>query len=87
VLVPYPFAAANHQVENAKAMVEADAAVMVLDNELDAKLKETIISLMEDDERRKRMSERSRQLGRPEAAKVVAEAVLQLAQRSSPHIN
>jgi len=82
VLVPYPYAAANHQVENAKAMIETGAAEMIPDSELDVKLKDTVIRLMSDDEKRKMMSRRSRELGKPDAALNIAQSVLQLAARS-----
>ncbi|MBY0449285.1 MAG: undecaprenyldiphospho-muramoylpentapeptide beta-N-acetylglucosaminyltransferase [Cyanobacteria bacterium] len=41
ILVPYPFAAANHQQKNAEAMVQAGAARMVLDKQCHP---ETILS-------------------------------------------
>ena len=36
VLVPYPYAASNHQEQNARAMAEAGAAEMILDKDLTA---------------------------------------------------
>ena len=51
ILVPYPFAAANHQVENAKSMKETGAAVVVYDNELSEKLFSFRQRLMQHQER------------------------------------
>lgn len=79
VLVPYPFAAADHQTENAKAMVEQGAAVMIKDSELKERLLPTVKELLADEARLKKMSERAMTLGKPEAASTIAEAVLGLA--------
>ena len=80
ILVPYPHAAADHQTENARTMVEEGAALMVKDAELLEHLAENIHALVEDPQRRRAMAERARSLGRPEAARHLAEAVARLAQ-------
>lgn len=79
ILVPYPFAAADHQTENARAMVQHNAAVMITDSELQQQLVPTITELIGNEEKLKRMSEFARRLGKPEAAATIAEAVLKLA--------
>jgi UDP-N-acetylglucosamine--N-acetylmuramyl-(pentapeptide) pyrophosphoryl-undecaprenol N-acetylglucosamine transferase len=80
ILVPYPFAAADHQTENARAMVEANAAVMIKDCELEVKLLGAIRDLSADTTRLRRMAENAKRLGKPEAAATIANAVLQLAE-------
>ncbi len=77
ILVPYPFAAANHQVENARSMVEAGASVMIEDRDLDGKMFESVVSLFAED-RLHRMSGCSKRLGKPDAAHVIASRVLRL---------
>lgn len=79
VLVPYPHAAAGHQLLNARALVDAGAATLVLDDELFPKLKDEVFALFRDDDRREEMARRSRSLGNPDAARKIAEAVLRLA--------
>jgi UDP-N-acetylglucosamine--N-acetylmuramyl-(pentapeptide) pyrophosphoryl-undecaprenol N-acetylglucosamine transferase len=79
VLVPYPFAAGDHQTQNAMAMVEAGASVMIRDAALNASLLETTIGLLADAGRLKEMAQQARQLGKPDAGKVLANAVLALA--------
>lgn len=69
LLVPYPYAADDHQRRNAEIMVEHGAAVLKLEAELDeqglaAELKE----LLHDHRRRREMAARSRELARPGAA-------------------
>jgi len=80
VLVPYPHAAADHQTENARTMVEAGAALMVKDAELAESLGDRLQLLLGDPARRRSMGERARSLGHPEAARLLAEAVLRLAE-------
>ena len=79
MLVPYPFAAADHQTENARALVEQGASVMIKDSVLQEQLLSTIRELVADDERLKMMSARAKALGKPEAAAMIAGAVLALA--------
>lgn len=79
VLVPYPYAAADHQTGNAKAMVEGGASVLVPDRELSERLPATIQQLIGDPDRLAKMSDRARMLGKPKAAAELAEAVLKLA--------
>jgi UDP-N-acetylglucosamine--N-acetylmuramyl-(pentapeptide) pyrophosphoryl-undecaprenol N-acetylglucosamine transferase len=78
ILVPYPYAAADHQAENARAMVEAGAAVVIADSDLQAQLQDMIGDLMHDSTRRSDMANRARTVGRQDAAEVIAQAVLHL---------
>jgi UDP-N-acetylglucosamine--N-acetylmuramyl-(pentapeptide) pyrophosphoryl-undecaprenol N-acetylglucosamine transferase len=80
VLVPLPHAAADHQTANARVMEEAGAAVMVPEDRAEAELSRAVIAILGDTGRRSAMSARARELGRPDAAAVLAEAVLKLAQ-------
>lgn len=80
VLVPYPYAAADHQTANARVMAEAGASVLVEEGHADAELMGVVMAILHDQGRRQGMSERARSLGRPEAANVLADAVLKLAQ-------
>lgn len=79
VLVPYPFAAANHQTENARAMADAGAAVMVRDSDLTASLLPTVRRLLSDSQRLRRMAEHASALGHSEAAEELAVSVVRLA--------
>jgi UDP-N-acetylglucosamine--N-acetylmuramyl-(pentapeptide) pyrophosphoryl-undecaprenol N-acetylglucosamine transferase len=81
VLVPYPFAAADHQTENARAMVAAGAAVLVSDARAATELPPVVRNLIHDPLQLKAMAEAARRMGKPEAASVLADAVLRLAYR------
>ncbi len=81
VLVPYPFAAEGHQQLNARVVQEAGAAVVVPDSRLTAAtLLEVVRSLAGDRERLRAMAQASRRLGRPDAARQVAQVVLEVAE-------
>jgi UDP-N-acetylglucosamine--N-acetylmuramyl-(pentapeptide) pyrophosphoryl-undecaprenol N-acetylglucosamine transferase len=79
ILVPYPFAAADHQTENARAMVEAGASVLIPDRDLAGRLVPELRTLVNDRERLRVMAAQARALAAPCAAAVLAEAILRLA--------
>jgi UDP-N-acetylglucosamine--N-acetylmuramyl-(pentapeptide) pyrophosphoryl-undecaprenol N-acetylglucosamine transferase len=69
ILVPYPFAADNHQEVNAREMAEAGAALMFRQDELSAeKLADAVAGLAADRERLARMASTMKALGKPLAA-------------------
>ena len=77
VLVPYPHATADHQSANARWMVEAGAAVVVPDAELDGpRLAREVAALLGDRARLERMKASARAIARPDAAAVVADQTL-----------
>ncbi len=83
VLIPFPYAADNHQVVNARALVEAGAAVMILQSDLDAqRLAEEVGAILSDEERRRSMEQAASGVGHPRAARDICESCLELAQRS-----
>jgi UDP-N-acetylglucosamine--N-acetylmuramyl-(pentapeptide) pyrophosphoryl-undecaprenol N-acetylglucosamine transferase len=79
ILVPYPFAADDHQRRNAEALVARGAAVMILDREITAeKLAAAIASLRDDPAKLRAMAEAAKLLGRPDAAEKVVDVCLAL---------
>ncbi len=79
ILVPYPFAAADHQTENAKAMADAGAALMIPDKGAGALLGAAVAGLLSDSGRLASMADAARRLGKPGAAGALADAVERLA--------
>ena len=68
ILVPFPFAADNHQQRNAEAMARAGAAEMILQSELSGKrLAQRIMLFLDHREALLLMEQRSRQMGHPDA--------------------
>lgn len=81
VLVPYPYAADDHQRRNAEVLAAAGAAVVILDRELDgSRLAAALRPLVDDAERRRTMAAKSHALGRPDAAKTAADVCLRVMQ-------
>jgi UDP-N-acetylglucosamine--N-acetylmuramyl-(pentapeptide) pyrophosphoryl-undecaprenol N-acetylglucosamine transferase len=80
VLVPYPFAAENHQEYNARALLRAGACEMILERDLTPQgLLEKVRALVMDDRKREDMAARSRALGRPEAGQRILEVLWEVA--------
>jgi UDP-N-acetylglucosamine--N-acetylmuramyl-(pentapeptide) pyrophosphoryl-undecaprenol N-acetylglucosamine transferase len=74
ILVPYPFAANDHQTLNARALVDAGAALLVTDGELKGEvLSRRVDELRQDPERLKKMGERAATLARPRAAEMIVD--------------
>lgn len=73
ILVPYPFAAANHQEENARAFEQTGAAVVLRDMELKEKLLPLILDLMSNEDRRTSMATNVRRREHENAARAIAE--------------
>ncbi len=75
LMVPYPYAAANHQVENARALVETGAAAMVLEAEAEEMFRQTLLSLADNPAELTTMREKTKMLQRGDAANVVADSI------------
>ncbi|MDR1701495.1 MAG: undecaprenyldiphospho-muramoylpentapeptide beta-N-acetylglucosaminyltransferase [Sporomusaceae bacterium] len=79
ILVPYPYAAANHQEFNAKALEKYGAAVVIKDAYLNGQtLLKVIDELIHNADNLKRMSRKSQELARPQAAAHIAQLVVSL---------
>lgn len=77
ILVPYPYAAADHQTGNARWMVDAGAAVLVPDAEVTAeRLRAEVDALLEAPGRLAQMAAASKALARPDAAADIAQEVV-----------
>ena len=73
VLIPYPFAAGDHQTFNARAFEKCGAAVLVPDRDfLPANAREMLEKLLADPEKLERMGHAARTLARPDAATKIA---------------
>jgi UDP-N-acetylglucosamine--N-acetylmuramyl-(pentapeptide) pyrophosphoryl-undecaprenol N-acetylglucosamine transferase len=78
ILVPYPHAAADHQTANARWMADAGAAVVISDEELTAeRLRDEVLALLADRPRLATMAGASASLARPDAARDVADELLE----------
>lgn len=81
VLIPYPFAAHNHQEVNASNLVDRGAAVMIRDEELTGeRLTKEIAHLLADRQALSRMSANARLFARPDAAARLAKSLIRWAE-------
>ena len=82
VLVPYPFATADHQRANARWMERAGAATIVEDDALEPRaLLAEVGGILGDKERLEKMAAAARELAKPRAARTIADQVLEAAVR------
>jgi UDP-N-acetylglucosamine--N-acetylmuramyl-(pentapeptide) pyrophosphoryl-undecaprenol N-acetylglucosamine transferase len=80
VLIPYPFATADHQTANAEWMRAAGAAGVIPDAELSAeRLAGEVAPVLEDPARLEAMATAARGLAKPDAARRIADQVLEAA--------
>lgn len=79
VLIPYPYATADHQLKNAEWMAGADAAEIILDGDLSgAVLKQRVEALLGDRQRLAAMAAASSVLGRRDGAGRIADEIYSL---------
>jgi len=79
ILVPYPHAANRHQETNARSLVNLGGAEMVLESELtEAKLAGLLGKYMDNSAALARMGENARELGRPDAAGLMVDQLLEM---------
>ncbi len=74
IFIPFPFAADNHQVLNARSLEKAGAAEMILEKDLNGKaLAERINFYASSPDTLRQMASRARNLSRPDAAAVIVD--------------
>ena len=80
LLIPFAAAADDHQRSNAEVMVNARAAVMIQENQLQPPelLRDTLIDLLKDPARLRLMSQQASTQAYPKAAERIAEILLSL---------
>jgi UDP-N-acetylglucosamine--N-acetylmuramyl-(pentapeptide) pyrophosphoryl-undecaprenol N-acetylglucosamine transferase len=80
ILVPYPFATGDHQARNAEHFVRAGGAIMVRELDLED-VPDLVRSLLDDPDRRKRMSDAMLRVARPDAADEIADELVAMVKR------
>jgi len=78
ILVPSPNVAEDHQTKNALALVQEDAAVFVADRDAEANLVDKALSLLNDKELQKKLSDNIGKMALPDADEVIAKEVMKL---------
>jgi len=78
ILVPFPYAVDDHQTANARFLAERGAAVLIQQRDVSPeKLAQLMVSL--DRAKLLDMAKKARALGKPEAAKLVAQRCMEIA--------
>lgn len=80
ILVPSPNVAEDHQTKNAMALVEEDAALMIRDNEIDEKLMQEAVQLINDEKKCKGLAGQIKTLAKPNATKDIVDEVEKILQ-------
>ena len=78
VLVPSPNVAEDHQTKNALALVSKGAAVLITDEHAAERLYDETLRLLADPERQQQLSERVRELARPDATTAIVDELFSL---------
>lgn len=79
VLVPFPFAAEDHQTRNAMALVTHHAAILVKDNETQERLCNEALELLKNEEKRDKLIENVGKLAFTNADEAIANEIVRLA--------
>jgi UDP-N-acetylglucosamine--N-acetylmuramyl-(pentapeptide) pyrophosphoryl-undecaprenol N-acetylglucosamine transferase len=78
VLVPSPNVAEDHQTKNALALVGKGAAVLITDEHAPSRLYDEALRLLTDPNRQQQLSERVRELARPNATTAIVDELFSL---------
>lgn len=78
LLVPFPFAAENHQTLNAKRLVDRGAALMVKDSEMDEKFWSSLTEITSSEVKRKEMSEQITFFAKEHAAQDIVREIIEV---------
>lgn len=78
LLVPSPNVAEDHQRKNAQALVDKNAAVMLLDADCRSKLSHEVIALLDDDARREELSRNIKKMALVNADEKIVDKIYEL---------
>ncbi|MEG8948065.1 undecaprenyldiphospho-muramoylpentapeptide beta-N-acetylglucosaminyltransferase [Rosettibacter firmus] len=81
IFVPSTNVAANHQILNAKVLVENNAALMIEDNNLQNEFLDKIIELINNEDKLNSLRSNIKKFSKPDAADVIAERIIKLAEK------
>lgn len=81
ILVPSPFVAEDHQTQNAQALVDKNAAIMVKNTDTVNELLPQALELLQNETKRNTLAHNILALAKPNAAEEIAEQVLSLVEK------
>ena len=78
IFVPLPSAAEDHQTKNAMALVNKNAAILIEDNEVEGKIADSILSLLNDEKRQLELAKNIKELAITNSSELIADEILKL---------
>ncbi|WP_017318137.1 undecaprenyldiphospho-muramoylpentapeptide beta-N-acetylglucosaminyltransferase [Mastigocladopsis repens] len=82
ILIPYPFAAEDHQTYNAEVFTSVGAAIMFKQSELTAQILQTqVLDLLHNPEELRHMGEKAKAIAVPDSAQKLAQLVREVVER------
>ncbi len=82
ILIPYPFAALDHQNKNADAFVSAGAAVKIMeDDSFEENLVKTLFSILGNDRLLNKMSDKAFDISKKDAAEVIVSNIIKFVKK------
>ena len=78
IFIPSPNVAEDHQTKNAKAIVDKNGAILLKENELEAKFETVFNDLLGDDKLQTELSANIKTLAKPNATKDIVEEIIKL---------
>jgi UDP-N-acetylglucosamine--N-acetylmuramyl-(pentapeptide) pyrophosphoryl-undecaprenol N-acetylglucosamine transferase len=78
ILVPYPYAAEDHQTQNARTLSDKNAAILIADDKVSDGLHDVILELAENKSQRESLSQEIGYFAKPNAAKEIVNIIHQI---------
>ncbi|WP_185864675.1 undecaprenyldiphospho-muramoylpentapeptide beta-N-acetylglucosaminyltransferase [Blattabacterium cuenoti] len=78
ILIPFPWSSDDHQNKNAKILYDHEAALIIKNEEVENRLVDSTIQLLNNAIMKERMSKNILQLGKPKAADDIVNEILQI---------
>lgn len=78
ILVPFPYAAEDHQTKNAKALSDRNAAILIPDSDTKDKLLPELLQLISDEDRHQQMKNSIKAMAQPDAIEVILKEIIDL---------
>jgi UDP-N-acetylglucosamine--N-acetylmuramyl-(pentapeptide) pyrophosphoryl-undecaprenol N-acetylglucosamine transferase len=78
IFIPSPNVAEDHQTKNAKAVVDKKGALLLMENELDAKFESVFNQLIHDENLQNNLSQNIKNLAKPNATKEIVDEIVKL---------
>lgn len=76
MLVPFPYAAEDHQTKNAMALVEQNAALMLTDSQVPENMVKEVLELLKNESRQMELSTHLKKMGKPNATKEIVDVLI-----------